>query len=229
MQSPVTQPSFIGQYMLCLQVVCTANGTTTPRPGSSPKRSNPSKQPTDELSRVRTRQSAPDISSILSESSDNRRKQNSSRTNDVTHSQRLKSTLGKYGVTADDTYQQRVERRALRQQNSRDIDEDQSPRLRSGKVTRGKGIAAKSTLDSLLHDDPPSSSTRPTHDLLGHVTTTPSTRKSSKDNLNSFRRHPGVPTEPGARSTYDVNTSSLYGVSSRTQRGKPTSPYIMII
>ncbi|XP_033747693.1 TRAF-type zinc finger domain-containing protein 1-like isoform X2 [Pecten maximus] len=227
------------------QAVCTANETVTPRvTPSMTRKTDPSnrRQPTvDETSRVRKRQPAPDIASILSESPDNRRKQTgtSSRTssnNLPVHSQRLKSTLEKYGVAADDPYKQRAERRALRQQNSHEEDEDESPRPRTGKSGAKRGLAAKSTLDSLLQVDPPSS-VRSTHDLLGHVTSTSSTRKSSKDNLNSSRqtRQIGIPSvsNPGARSShkYDVNTSSLlYGdtssdaaAASRRSRGSVTA------
>ncbi|OWF56807.1 TRAF-type zinc finger domain-containing protein 1 [Mizuhopecten yessoensis] len=224
------------------QAVCTTDsGRATPLVTTSPTTriadpSNRRGQPTVEeplSSRVRKRQPAPDIASILSESPDNRRKQpgTSSRTsskNLTSHSQHLKSTMEKYGVAADDSYKQRAVRRALRHQNSHEEDEDVSPRPRTGKSAGRRGPTTKNTLDSLLQVDPPNP-VRPSHDLLGHVTTTSSTRKSSKDNLNSSRqtRQMSVPSESfsGARTSkkYDATSSSLYGDTSRTVRGGDTA------
>ncbi|XP_060069442.1 TRAF-type zinc finger domain-containing protein 1-like [Ylistrum balloti] len=216
------------------QAVCNANETVTPRvtPSSTSRNIDPSNRhlPTvDEPSRVRKRQPAPDIASILSESPDNRRRQagTSSRTSSnhiPKHSQQLKSTMERYGVAADDTYQKRAERRALRHQNSHEDEEDVTPRPRTGKSVGRRNLGTKSTLDSLLQVDP-TNSVRPSHDLLGHVTQTSSTRKTSKDNLNSSRQTrplggPSVPSHSVRTSQkYDVNTSSLYGNTSRTSRG----------
>lgn len=216
------------------QAVCTSNETVTPRVMPSATRktdpSNRRNQNVEESTRVRKRQPAPDIASILSESPDNRRRQagassRSSANNLTARSQHLKSTMEKYGVAADDPYRQRAERRALRHQISQEDDEEETPRPRTGRSGTKRGLAAKSTLDSLLQVDPPNPA-RSSHDLLGHVTTSSSTRKTSKDNLNSSRqtRQIGVSSvsNPGTRSSqkYDVNSSSLlYGDSSRTTRG----------